>query len=108
MALFELVDHPAGPFALHRPEAQAVLEGGAAAINYPPSPELGADPDTDVRLDASLFGEYRIKDSIGINSTIRYNHNITDNAITPAAAGTAPDQLQWQEFEAYLGVRWFM
>lgn len=89
-----------------------VTEGGVAAIVYPPSVQL-PNPSTDIRVDASIFGEYRFKDSIGVNTTIRYGTNISDNALvtttgTGAAANTSRDSLQWQQFEAYLGARWFM
>jgi hypothetical protein len=90
----------------------AVVEGGVGAVVWPPSPGpggLGTDPSTDIRIDGSVFGEYRIRDSIGINSTIRYGANLSDNEIQPAAGSTAGgDQLEWQDFEAYIGARWFM
>ncbi len=82
-----------------------ILEGGAGAISYPAIEPLAEAPWTDVRVDASLFGEYRFKDSFGINSTVRYGTNLSDNSIS---VGPATEELQWQEFEAYLGVRWFM
>jgi len=88
----------------------AVLEGGVGAIVWPPSDPakggLGTNPGTDVRIDGSLFGEYRIKDSIGINSTIRYGANLSDNALNRGTPNE--DQLGWQDFEAYIGARWFM
>ena len=86
-----------------------VVEGGVAAIIYPPSAELGPDPSTDVRIDGSIFGEWRFKDSFGLNSTIRYNANLSDNAFTSGTGAAAvTDSLEYQEFEAYIGVRWFM
>ncbi len=89
-----------------------ILDGGAAAISYPELPE-GAVADayrsewTDIRVDASLFGEYRLKDSFGINSTVRYGTNISDKSLLVPGEDVA-NSLQWQQFEAYLGVRWFM
>ncbi|WP_437775640.1 hypothetical protein [Sorangium sp. So ce1097] len=92
-----------------------IADGGVAAHVYPGIPETHsfldpADPWTDVRIDASLFGEYRIGDSLGINSTLRYGNNISSTALVPLVAegGVAPNHLGWQQFEAYLGVRWFM
>ncbi|KYF52371.1 hypothetical protein BE08_24115 [Sorangium cellulosum] len=93
-----------------------IADGGVAAHVYPGIPETTdnflapADPWTDVRIDASLFGEYRIGDSLGINSTLRYGNNISSTALVPLVAegGVAPNHLGWQQFEAYLGVRWFM
>ncbi len=89
-----------------------VAEGGAALIRYPTVTFPGGTlaPWTDERLDASLFGEYRIKDSIGLNATLRYNTNISDTTIPDSAVtgSTTADSLQWKEFEAYIGARWFM
>jgi len=91
-----------------------VVDGGAGPIVYPDIP--GADIPggdgtdqaafTDIRIDASLFGEYRLKDSFGINSTVRYGTNLSDTVFTNVAG--EPNSLQWQQFEAFLGVRWFM
>ncbi|WP_438038430.1 hypothetical protein [Sorangium sp. So ce128] len=94
-----------------------IADGGVAANVYPEIPErngsvtLPHDPWTDVRIDASLFGEYRIGDSLGINSTLRYGNNISSTALTtPDQSNVNPpdNHLGWQQFEAYLGVRWFM
>lgn len=83
-----------------------VVEGGAGPIVYP---QLALAPPvssfSDVRVDASLFGEYRIRDSIGINSTVRYGGNISKTKIQ---VDKGVDDLGWQQIEAYLGVRWFM
>jgi hypothetical protein len=93
-----------------------IADGGVAAHVYPEIPSNSStvgppEPWTDVRVDASLFGEYRIGDSLGINSTLRYGNNISSTALaTPGESGGRPIQnhLGWQQFEAYLGVRWFM
>ncbi|MEP7122875.1 MAG: hypothetical protein ABJE95_18255 [Byssovorax sp.] len=90
-----------------------IVDGGVAAIVYPPNLQLhgletGA---TDVRIDASVFGEYRFKDSFGLNATVRYGQNVSGTTITtltPGVPAGAPDQLAWQQVEAYLGFRWFM
>jgi len=87
------------------------VEGGAGAHVYPdipPSAELsgGTSAWTELRIDASAFGEWRIKDSIGINATLRYGGNLTDKAIS--VPGDPDNELKWQQFEAYLGARWFM
>jgi hypothetical protein len=85
------------------------VEGGVAAIIYPDVPSNGSFADepawTDIRVDASAFGEYRIKDSIGINATVRYNANISQTSLT---VPEGENSLQWQQFEAYLGARWFL
>jgi hypothetical protein len=86
------------------------LEGGVAAIVYP---DVVSPPEpawTDIRIDSSLLAEYRFADSFAINSTLRYNTNISDTSIdsTDVAGNVVSDSLQYQEFEAYLGARWFM
>ena len=92
-------------------------EGGAGAHVYPDIPAGGSlETDTagwtELRADASLFGEWRIKDSIGINATLRYGGNFTDKSITvpdpDEPGGTSQNRLKWQQFEAFLGARWFM
>lgn len=85
-----------------------VLEGGAAAIRYPsiikPVVHGGWN---DTRIDGSLFGEYRVKDSIGINLTFRYDQNISSQVLT-APGGAGGDNLAYSRFQALLGLRWFM
>jgi hypothetical protein len=85
-----------------------ILDGGAGPLLYPKLPAIGAtSPFTMIRVDASLFGEYRFKDFFGINATVRYNDNIGDQVITPAAGGMSA-HLSYREIEAYLGARWLM
>ncbi len=67
---------------------------------------------TDVRTDVTLFGEYRITDSVGINATVRETANFSNVHRMP---DSEPDQVQgvgfdmaWNRFEAFVGVRWFM
>jgi hypothetical protein len=57
---------------------------------------------TTFRPNATLFGEYRVADSVGINTTLRYTANTGSNLIV----GT--DNIQWKRFEAFIGVRWFL
>jgi hypothetical protein len=83
-----------------------VVDGGAAPIIYPKIPNLNITSSfTDIRLDAGLFGEYRIKDAFGINATVRYNQNINHEQIvlTDGALDTS-----FLEVEAYIGARWLM
>jgi hypothetical protein len=82
-----------------------VVDGGVGPIVYPPNLSLNLPASTDVRVDASLFGEYRFKDSFGINATVRYGQNISGTTIVTAGVS---DQLAWSQVEAYLGFRWFM
>ncbi|MEB2311569.1 MAG: hypothetical protein OZ921_03615 [Sorangiineae bacterium] len=89
------------------------LNGGVARVGYPPSyfangtARFGAFAQT--RVDGTLFGEYRLSDSIGINTTLSYDAALGDRLIpTRTAAPQAYDNLKFSRFEAYLGVRWFM
>jgi hypothetical protein len=93
------------------------LEGGAAAIEYPNLTWSDGterhNAFTDTRVDATLFTEYRFTSEFGINGTLRYTTNISDQAINVAETTTAPtaaDQyaMEWRRFEAYLGLRWFL
>jgi len=82
------------------------LEGGVAPTIYPSIQSLGIpNPFTDIRIDASLFGEYRIQNAFGINTTLRYNQNISSTSVQ---TDQGRDNLAWAQFEAYLGARWLM
>jgi hypothetical protein len=101
------------------------VEGGVGAVEYPtmywgqPSGgqafPLRHDSFTDTRADATIFGEYRFTDTLGLNGTFRYTENFSGTHNMPvvetaAAAGTAPIfyDMAWSRLEAYLGFRWFM
>ncbi|MGH7437255.1 MAG: hypothetical protein ACRENE_16385 [Polyangiaceae bacterium] len=97
--------------------ALVTLEGGVAAVEYPNiyfSNAVQRSPAfTDKRVDATLFGEYRFTDTLGLNATLRYTANFSDEDINdaPQVAGAPPVgfiNMAWSRFEAYLGVRWFM
>jgi hypothetical protein len=93
-----------------------VVDGGAGPIVYPKVDVTTAAAGTqtlpgwtDIRYDASVFGEYRLKDYFGINATVRYSGNASKNFVTVVRNGVdVPDYLQWQSFEAYLGARFLM
>jgi hypothetical protein len=93
--------------------ATVTLEGGVAAIEYPnlfwTDDTLRASSFTDLRADATLFGEYHFTDTFGLNSTLRYTTNVS-NTILPVTEGPNALQyaMQWSRFEAYLGLRFFM
>lgn len=86
-----------------------LVDGGVGPMVYPRIPGLKVvNPFTDIRVDASLFGEYRIKSAYGINATLRYGQNVSNTSVeNPDGTGTQ-DELRWQEFEVYLGARWLM
>jgi hypothetical protein len=62
------------------------------------------------RVNVTGFGEYRTSDTFGINTTLRYSANLTDQVIplSPDPTDTAYDDLGFNRFEAWLGVRWFL
>jgi hypothetical protein len=95
------------------------IEGGVAAVEYPDSywmvpVSFRHASFTDVRADASVFGEYRFTSWFGINATFRYTQNfsnVTLDSTNPAnlAAGATNPQygMGWQRFEAFGGARLF-
>jgi hypothetical protein len=64
------------------------------------------------RVTATAFGEYRMSDSFGINSTLRYSAAITDQVIPvendPGEERLPYDDFSFGRFETWLGVRWFL
>ncbi len=87
-----LVTLDGGVSRVHFPTLWAANAGGGATIRH--------DPFNDFRIDSSLFAEYRVLDSLGINATFRYDQN---KSVT---LGT--DDLSWNKIQAYAGVRWLM
>jgi hypothetical protein len=100
--------------------ALVTLEGGAGAIEYP-NMYWGTTGDfrhsafTDMRVDATLFSEYRFTDSFGLNLTVRYTANFSNAQVAatdlgPNVAVPAAQEydMSWNRLEAFLGVRWFM
>ncbi|HWZ90144.1 MAG TPA: hypothetical protein VNW92_14875 [Polyangiaceae bacterium] len=81
----------------------AALNAGLANIAFPNSASHAAF--SEQRLDASVFGEYRVSNTVGINSTVNYIRNFTDVSV---GAGPNPDYLAFQQWQAFLGVRWFL
>ncbi len=82
------------------------VDGGAGAVSFPDIVEPPVAAWTDIKVDAQLLAEYRFTDYFALNSTIRYDHYFSDTVITPAGGGGF-DDLQWQNFQAYLGARLF-
>jgi hypothetical protein len=99
------------------------LAGGLGAVEYPKMywldpmnlGKLRSNSFTDLRADATLFGEYRLTDAFGINATLRYTANFSSNAVpdnpTVAAGnctGVGCYDMSWTRFEGFLGVRYFL
>lgn len=73
---------------------------------------LGSGYDSDgrftaVRVDGTVFGEYRVSDVFGINATLRALSNISDVRLgnNPGLDGMSGQSIAWTRFEAFLGVR---
>jgi hypothetical protein len=94
--------------------AVVTLEAGGAAIEYPTlfltAANTSHSPFTDGRIDGTLFGEYRFTNYFGLNTTVKYTTNLSNAVlqIAPGAGTLNEYAMQWQRFEAYLGVRLFL
>ncbi|MDQ3030802.1 MAG: hypothetical protein M3Y87_00130 [Myxococcota bacterium] len=91
------------------------LEAGVAYVDFgqmvaPDGSPLGSSTErTDVRVDASLFAEYRFTDWLGINGTVSYVGDFTDfryNVDTGMGAAVL-DPAGYNKVELWLGVRVF-
>jgi hypothetical protein len=63
------------------------------------------------RIDATAFLEYRVTSTVGINTTFRYDGELEHKVYPLGPAGTPPpggDDLKFDRYQAYLGVRWFL
>lgn len=85
-----------------------VLDAAVAANRFPEIPQFNQDPWTDIRVEGGAFGEWRFIDQLGLNATVRYATNISDTVLQGTAAGGGFEALQWQNFTAFLGFRWFL
>lgn len=84
-----------------------VLDAAVSALIFPTQTAPARDGWTDVRVETSAFGEYRFAKMFGVNATVRYGNNLSDTVLS--AGGAAPfEALQWQDFQGYLGFRWFL
>lgn len=85
------------------------LSGGVSAITYPDiyprsDPARTGRPDsgfTTPWVDATLFGEYRPSNAVGINGTLSYS-----SAGEHVVLGI--DELKWTRYQAFIGVRLFL
>ncbi len=89
------------------------LNAGVANLAFPAAGAPGAagsnEAFSEQRVDASVFGEYRLSNTVGLNVTVNYLQNITNEkiALTPNPRGPT-DDLAFQQWQAFLGVRWFL
>src|SRR5690606_36592100 len=86
----------------------ATAQGGA--LLYPSVPAYagftGPAGWTDFKVDGSLFGEWRIKDWLGINADLGYQGYFSDTTLETPDGFT--DRLGYHIFTAFLGVRAFL
>ena len=83
-----------------------IVEGSAGPSRYPQIRAIEPKPFSVLRVDGSVFTEYRFTNAFGLNATARYATNISEST-TSGLAGLA-ENLQWKQFEAYAGFRWLM
>jgi len=91
---------------------------GVSNLHFPNSyfPDDG-DPNTSnlqqaafnqQRLDATVFGEYRLSNNFGLNATFNYDQNFTDVVVKSDPMGTPPgDHLAYSRWQIFLGARYF-
>jgi hypothetical protein len=97
------------------------VEGGVGAYEHPnlyfaqdgtAAPILMANAYTDVRADATLFMEYRVFQSFGINGTFTYSENFSSTQLPVTAADVVTRNqlfdMSWRRYQAFVGVRWLM
>jgi hypothetical protein len=99
------------------------FEGGGGAVEYPQiyypngTPLAYSDRSnprgqgfTDLRIDTTLFGEYRFTNYLGVNLTAKYTTNVSDVILLlNKAQGIAQNYaMEWQHLEIYAGVRLFL
>ena len=79
------------------------LEFGVSRVAYPEvftPTNVYHESFSQTRLDGRLFGEYRFTDTLAANATLQY-----DKVNSPRVND---EDLEYDRFQAYLGVRWFM
>jgi len=86
-----------------------VLDASVAAERFPTiTAPVAHDAWTDVLVNTSAFGEFRFAKFFGLNATIRYGTNLSSTILNGVGTTGGFEALQWQDFQAYLGFRWFM
>jgi len=91
------------------------VTAGIANLAFPTSYFAGSDvvqqdAFSEQRVDASVFGEYRLSNTFGLNATFNYDRNFTDVAIKTSATDpdAQRDYLAYQRWQVFLGARWFL
>lgn len=79
------------------------LEFGVSRVAYPAvaiPPAVDEPSFSQARIDARLFGEYRFTDTLAANATLQYDQ-VNSQAVNN-------EDLDYNRWQAYIGVRWFM
>jgi hypothetical protein len=79
------------------------LEFGVARVAFPDVALAGMtqkESFSQTRLDGRLFGEYRFTDTIAANATLQYDQ-VNSEAVND-------EELDYNRWQAYIGLRWFM
>jgi hypothetical protein len=89
------------------------VTAGIANLSFPdsyfPSGAVQQPAFSEQRVDATLFGEYRLSNTFGLNSTFSYDRNFTGVAVPTTEDMTQPpDALAYEHWQIYLGARWFL
>jgi hypothetical protein len=90
------------------------LAGGLSHITRPPTwfgdtpPTPQAPQSEENRVDATAFLEYRVAATVGINTTFRYDAELDHRVYQLAPGGPGADDLKFNRYQVYLGVRWFL
>jgi hypothetical protein len=90
------------------------VQGGFSHYSFP-SANANNAAFSQNHIDASIFGEYRFSDTVGLNGTVLYDKAIGKGPnqngilITPATATTPAyyDNLEYTRIQAYIGLRLF-
>jgi hypothetical protein len=83
----------------------ASAEAGFALLSFPDGIQYAAFDQK--RIDARLFAEYRASNSIGINTSLLFAKNMSED-LQPKMAGAPVDDLDYSRWQAFIGLRWFM
>lgn len=92
------------------------LDGGFEFLTYPdvfanagggvPAATPTTPGFSNHRISGTLFAEYRLSDSFGLNATFDYQQMLSDTRL-PLGGGQFFG-LSWQRFQALAGARWFL
>jgi hypothetical protein len=84
----------------------AAADLGYSLISFPDGREYRAFDQQ--RLDAKLFAEYRVSNSVGLNASLLFSENMSENPAPQPGVTASADNLDYTRWQAYIGLRWFM